>query len=51
MDGVLELVWIDIEADLLAADILGQRRIGVANQAIAVFGLLRGVGRTGTNKQ
>jgi hypothetical protein len=40
VDGVLQLVFIDVDADLLAVHFLGQRCVGVAGKAIGVFELL-----------
>ncbi len=51
MERVLQLVFVDVEADLLAVFISGQRGVAVTGQAIAVFQLLRGAARTAPGSQ
>lgn len=46
--GVLQLVGIDKQADLLAVNDFRQGCIGVAGQAVAIFGFVRGVSCAGT---
>ena len=41
MDGMLELTLIHVEADGLAIYLLGERRTGMAAEAIGIFQLLR----------
>ncbi len=45
VERMLQLVFIDIEADLLAVFVGGQRGVAVTGQTIAVFKLLRGPAR------
>ena len=47
VDGSLHLLRIDVEADLLAIHILGQRRIGVAGETVRVLRFLRGLHAAG----
>ncbi len=51
VDGVLELVLIHIQADLLAVHFRSHGRVGVAGETIAVLELVLGVCRAGPNKQ
>ena len=51
MNGMLKLGLIDIQADLLAALVLGQSRVGVASEAVFVFELVLGACGTSPNDQ
>jgi hypothetical protein len=46
MERVLQLVFVDVKAHLLAVFVGGQRRVAMTSQAIAVFELLCGPART-----
>ena len=51
VDGMLQLAFIHIQADLLAVHFRGQGGVGVAGEAVLVLELVLGASRAGTHKQ
>jgi hypothetical protein len=51
VDGVLQLALIHIQADLLAIHLRRHRSVRVADETVAILGLLLGACRTDPNKQ
>ena len=51
MDGMPELVFVDVDADYRTVHILSERGIGVAGEAVGVLELLRGMCSGGPGKQ
>jgi len=51
VDGVLELLLIDKEADGFAVLLVGQGGVGVAGQAVCIFGLVLGTSKAGPGKK
>jgi hypothetical protein len=51
MDGMLELGFIHVEADLLAVHFRGQSGVGMAGQTVFIAQFVLGARRKGTGKQ
>jgi len=51
VNGMLELVFVDVDADYRTVHILSERGIGVAGEAVGVLELLRGMCSGGPGKQ
>ena len=51
VNGMLQLFFIHVQADLLAVHFGGQSGVGVAGKAVFIFGLVLGVSRAGPCKQ
>ncbi len=51
VDRMLQLVFIHVQADLLAVHVFGHGGVGVAGKTVFVRRLMLGIGRTGPDKQ